>query len=235
MVYRKELPRIKVAFAAVALMAASISAVGGTVSAATNTQNQSIDSSMSAPGQVKKESQAASDLRAGLKTLLQEHVTTNLTVNRLIVQQAPEAELQVALDAQEANSAALAGAVASVYGEKAGDAFFDLFQEHIEESNNFAEAIAAGDEEAKAEAQVELEEYLVDITDFLVAAINGSDETYATVLGLLEQHEMLINQSTETFASENFGQSKRIEIQAVKQIAVIADALASGIIANQKL
>ncbi len=214
--------------AAVAITVVSFSLIGSVVSAA---PMQSKDAAAQSAAQSNKESQAATDLRVALNSLLKDHVTTNLTVNRSIANGASEAEINAGIQAQVANSDALSAAVASIYGQAAGAQFSEMFLEHIEESNNFARAVAAGDEGAKIAANEELKEYLEEIATFFSTAIPVLP--YDAVYGLLLEHEGLINQSTEAFETRNFGQSKKVEQQAIRQVSVIADALASGIIATQ--
>ncbi len=178
-----------------------------------------------------EQSQAAIDLRVGLNNLLREHVTTNLNVNRSIATDASTAEIEAGIGTQMANTEDLAGAVGSVYGSEAQAQFSEMFAEHIEESNNIAIAVAAGDESAKQMAVVELEEYLDEITTFFTTAIPVLP--YDAVYGLLSDHEDLINRSTEAAAAGNFELSYHLERKALVQVSTIADALASGIIATQ--
>ncbi|MDQ2972943.1 MAG: hypothetical protein M3Q79_00465 [bacterium] len=224
---------IKLGLVAIAFMASSLIVVGGSASASqmSGSKNESKSKSASVAGQLKKESQAASDLRTGLTFLLRQHVTTNLDVNRSIASGASQAEIDAGIEAQMANSDAISAAIGSIYGAEAEAAFSEMFLEHIEESNNFAVAVAAGDESSKALANEELIEYLEEIATFFSDAIPVLP--YEAVYGLLLEHETLINKSTEASASVNFGQSQKFEIQALKQVTVIANALASGIIATQ--
>ncbi|MDQ3007981.1 MAG: hypothetical protein M3Q81_00095 [bacterium] len=225
---------IQSGFALAAVTAVSFTLIGGTSATAMHSSGDS--GNMPAHEAFEhdmrvRESKAASDLRKGLDSLLQDHVTTNLTVNRAIVSGASEEKIDAAEQAQLANTAGLAAAIESIYGPAAAMEFSTMFNEHIEESNNFARAVANGDESAKALAIEELEEYLVDLTNFLVTAIPVLP--YDTVYGLFLEHEALINQSTEAEEMSNFGESKNFEHQAIRQVSVIADALASGIIATQ--
>ncbi len=175
--------------------------------------------------------QASIDLRVGLNNLLREHVTTNLTTNRSIVTGASQAEIDAGVMTQIANADALAGAVGSVYGIDAQNQFSEMFKEHIVESNAIAIAVASGDENARAEANAELEEYLAEIATFFSTAIPVLP--YDAVYGLLSEHEALINQSTEAAANGDFNLSYQLEAQALAQVSTIADALAQGIIATQ--
>lgn len=219
---------IQAGFALATVTTLSLALIGGTSASAMQANNVNGNKAAVATS---KESKAATDFRKALNGLLQDHVTTNLVVNRAIVSGASEAEIALAEQSQLANTASLSAAIESIYGSAAAAEFSEMFNEHIEESNNIAQAVADGDAAAKAEAVVELEEYLVEITAFFVTAIPILP--YDAVFGLLEQHEELINLSTEAAASGNFGQSKRYEQQALRQISVIADALASGIISTQ--
>jgi hypothetical protein len=175
--------------------------------------------------------QASANLRVGLNNLLREHVTTNVTVNHSIAGGASAAEVEAGVQAQLANSDALAAAVGSIYGADAQAQFSEMFREHIEESNNYAIAAAAGDESAKAAAAVELQEYLQEIATFFSTAIPVLP--YDAVYGLLSEHEDLINQSTVAFAAGDFSLAYQLEAQALVQVSTIADALAAGIIETQ--
>ncbi len=226
---------IKTNFTVVAITAATVAVVtfGGIASATSSAtaKQQGSNNATVMNGQEKKETMAAKDLRVTLTTLLQEHVTTNLDVNRSIASGASDAEISAAIEGQVANSNSLSVAVGSIYGPEAAAQFSTLFLEHIEESNNFAVAVAAGDEGAKALANEELQEYLVDIANFFSGAIPvlPTDAVY----GLLLEHETLMNESTEAVVNQNFGQSKKIEQQAIKQITVVAEALTAGIVETQ--
>lgn len=181
--------------------------------------------------QADQQSQAAVDLRVGLNNLLAEHVTTNLNVNRSIAGGASAEQIEAGMQAQVANSQAISAAVGSIYGTEAQAQFYEMFQEHIDESNRYAQAIAAGDEAARTAANEELQEYLREIATFFSTAIPVLP--YEDVYALLNQHEELINASTVAFEAGNFGQSYQIEHDALKQVAMIADALAAGIVATQ--
>src|SRR5687768_15652151 len=112
----------KTNFTVVAITAATAAVIvfGGMASATPSTTNQQGNSNAAVmSNQAQKETQAAKDLRVDLTTLLQEHVTTNLEVNREIASGATQAEINVAIEAQVANSNALSAAVGSIYGPQA--------------------------------------------------------------------------------------------------------------------
>ena len=177
------------------------------------------------------ETKAAKDLRVALASLLQEHVTTNLAVNRAIATGASQAQVDSLNQGQIANANSLSAAIGSIYGDAAAAQFSELFLEHIEESNSYAAAVAAGDEQAKALANEELKEYLTDIANFFSGAIPTLPAK--AVYDLLLEHETLMNQATEALVNKNFGQSKKIEQQALRQITGVANALSAGIVETQ--
>lgn len=173
-------------------------------------------------------SASAIDLRVGMNNLLREHVSSSLDVTRAIADDAPQAELDGALSSQTANAVAIAGAVGSVYGDEAKAKITEMFVEHIEASNDYARAVAVGDEAAKAAALKELEEYLTEISGFFSGAINGLPQD--AVYKLLNEHETLLNESVQAYQDGDFVRSYETERKALDQVSGIADALAGGIV-----
>ena len=170
----------------------------------------------------------AADLRVGMNNLLREHVSASLDVTRNIASGEPKAVVDASKTAQMANAGDIAAAVGSVYGEDAQKQITEMFVEHIEESNNYAVAVEAGDEQAKKAAQMELNEYLREISAFFSGAINDLPED--TVYSLLEEHENLLNQSVEAYEAGDFAKSYEIEREALTQVSGVADALSGGIV-----
>lgn len=181
--------------------------------------------------EVKEPTAPAADLRVDMNNLLREHVSSSLDVTRSIADEAPQAEVDAAIAAQMANAGDIAAAVGSVYGDDAQKQITGMFVEHVEESNKYARAVAAGDEAAKAESLKELKEYLNEISTFFSGAIN--DLPKDTVYGLLEEHETLLNQSVEAYEMGEFARSYELEREALTQVSGIADALSGGIVSTK--
>lgn len=171
---------------------------------------------------------SAVDLRVGMNNLLREHVSSSLDVTRAIADDAPQPEIDGAISSQTANAVAIAGAVGSVYGKEAEAKITEMFVEHIEASNDYARAVAAGDEAAKATSLKELEEYLTEISAFFSGAIQGLPQD--TVYKLLSEHETLLNESVQAYQDGDFVRSYETERKALEQVNGIADALAGGIV-----
>lgn len=174
-------------------------------------------------------SSKSSDLRVGLNNLLREHVSVSLAVTRDIVDGSTHLEASKA--AQTANAVDVAKAVGSVYGEEAQAKITPMFVDHIEQSNNYAAAVAAGDQMAKDAAVVELKEYLEDIAGFFSGAISTLPKD--AVYGLLETHENLLNESIDAYKAGDYQKSYDLERQALAQAGSIGDALAKGIVETQ--
>ena len=118
----------------------------------------------------------ASDLRAGLTALLQEHVyLAGIAINQAVADggdlEAPATAAAVA--ALDANSVDLAGAVGSVYGEAGGDQFLALWRDHIGFFVEYTLAGAGGDTEGQEAARDALNGYRSEFGAFLEAATDG--------------------------------------------------------------
>ncbi len=217
--------------AAAMIMGLVVAGTGASNAMAMEASTSATESSQAQPAMGNQNSQAAVDLKVAMNGLLREHVSSSLNVTRSIVGGESERQINGAMEAQYANSDALAAAVGSIYGGDAQAQFSTLFREHIVESNKYAKAVAAGDRSAAEAANIELKEYLADISNFFVGAIPGLK--YNEVYGLLNEHEELINKSTDAFKAGDFVQSYQMEREALKQISIASNALSTGIVATQ--
>ncbi len=149
---------------------ATIVATSGGSIAAASTGHEGGHTGVHASTTAKKANPAdtsASELRAGLTALLQEHVYlagiatgTALGGGDLT---APAATL-------DANSVRLSEAIASVYGKDAGEAFLGLWRKHIGFFVDYTMASAAGDEAGKETARADLDAYRQDFGAFIASA-----------------------------------------------------------------
>lgn len=203
----------------------------GYAAGASGSQYENTSSNANVQTSAKEPSAPAANLRVGMNNLLREHVSTSLDVTRNITDKSPQADVDASIAAQMANAGEIAAVVGSVYGKEAQAQITEMFVEHIEESNKYAQAVASGDESAKAAALTELKEYLKEISAFFSGAINNLPED--TVYALLEEHENLLNQSVEAYAQGDFARSYELERKALTQISAVADALANGIVATK--
>ncbi|HVL51986.1 MAG TPA: hypothetical protein VM754_10855, partial [Actinomycetota bacterium] len=106
----------------------------------------------------------ASDLRAGMTSLLQEHVLlAGSATGAALAGRTPQFEAAAAaLNGETAsNSADIVGAIRSVYGDEVGDAFNGLWRsrDHIDGFVRYTQAVAKDDRRAAEQAVTDLTGY----------------------------------------------------------------------------
>jgi plastocyanin len=135
------------------------------------------------------ETNAAADLRVALDQLLGEHAV--LAVYAMQKGIDGSADFDQAAGALLENSADLAAAVGSVYGEDAGEAFKGLWDTHIGFFVDYVTATANNDEEGQQAALDALEGYGKDFGAFLAGA-NPNIDASTIETGLKGHVEQLI-------------------------------------------
>jgi hypothetical protein len=118
----------------------------------------------------------ASTLRSGLTALLQEHVY--LAAYAVFTAYTAEGGVEspaftAAAATLDANSVQLSDAVASLAGPENGTAFLELWREHIGFFVDYAVADAAGDEEARQQALMDLDGYRPEAGAFFEKISDG--------------------------------------------------------------
>jgi hypothetical protein len=113
----------------------------------------------------------AATLRASLTCKLQEHeYLAGIAVTTALASGPSSVSAGAATATLDENSAALAGAIGSVYGDAAGKAFLPLWQTHIGHFVDYALAGARKDRTAQAKARSDLDAYRSDFGAFLASA-----------------------------------------------------------------
>jgi hypothetical protein len=118
----------------------------------------------------------AADLRAGLTSLLQEHVyLAGIAISGAVGAGGDMEDPAVvsAVETLDANSVALSEAIASVYGEDAGAQFLELWRNHIGMFVDYTLGGATGDAAMQEAALQELSDYRVDFGAFVDSATGG--------------------------------------------------------------
>jgi hypothetical protein len=116
-------------------------------------------------------------LRAGLTSLLQEHVYLAGAAISTAVSAGGDMEnaaVTSAVETLDANSVALSEAVGSVYGDEAGAQFLELWRKHIGFFVDYTLGGATGDSAKQAEAKSALDKYRQDFGAFLESATGGA-------------------------------------------------------------
>lgn len=114
----------------------------------------------------------AADLRADLDQLFSEHFA--LTVAFMQKAHDGDEDADAAGAALDQNTAELTGAIESIYGEEGAEEFERIWQSHINFFGDMVGAEVAGDEDARAEAEENLENYVQEFSAFLDAATEGN-------------------------------------------------------------
>ncbi|HWH32658.1 MAG TPA: hypothetical protein VNU01_08300, partial [Egibacteraceae bacterium] len=168
----------------------------------------------------------AADLRAGLNTLLAEHVFfAGAAVNEAL--QGNTAGFEAAAGALDENSVALSEAVGSVYGPEAGEAFLGLWRSHIGMFVDYTQATAAGDKAAQDKAVADLTGYANDFAVFLSGANPNLPEE--TVEQLVVEHVVSTKDAVDALASGDAAKGFSEFREAIAHMHMIGDPLSAAI------
>jgi hypothetical protein len=188
-----------------------------------------------------KHSQSASqttdvtmDKAAGLRVLLNnleaQHVDLASTATRAGFD--GDAQFPAAAGALDANSKALSNAIASVYGEEAGNKFYEIWASHIGFFVDYTKAAKAGDQAGMDKAVQNLNGYVEAISSFLSSA--NPNLPKEAVASLVTEHVGLLKGAVDKYGAGDYAGSFESQQQAREQITTkIADTL-SGAIIKQK-
>lgn len=171
---------------------------------------------------------AASQLRAELTSLFQEHVHLLGLYGEAAIDAGGEEDdaTDAALAAVEENTAAIAEALAAVPTLEDPKAFEDAWAEHVDLLAQYAMAVAAGDEAAAREAAGGFEDFQQTVADLLEEASDGeliADE----VFGELEAHATAITALYDSMAADD-GEAPTLSSDAASAMDAMAAELASA-------
>ncbi|MET0726776.1 MAG: copper amine oxidase [Acidimicrobiales bacterium] len=170
--------KIGAGIAVAALLGAACGDDDGDVTAGTEDTEVTVgndDDGMAGGDAVSVETGAA-ELRSGLTSLLQEHVFLAGAAISTAVQAGGDLEspaVASAVSTLDANSIALSNAVASVYGDDAGEQFLELWRSHIGFFVDYTLGGATGDTAKQDAAKQKLDDYRADFGAFIDGATGG--------------------------------------------------------------
>ena len=179
---------------------------------------------------------AASTLRAGLTSLLQEHVyLAGAAISQAVADggdmEAPATKS--AVETLDANSVALSEAVASVYGDEAGEAFLGLWRAHIGMFVDYTLGGATGDKAMQEKAAEDLDGYRKEFGAFIQSATDGELDSAAVEAELDTHVKTLIAAVDAVLAGDPSVYPKLAE--AASHMPMTAQALSGAIAAQQDL
>lgn len=168
----------------------------------------------------------AADLRVLLNALERQHVNLASAAVRNGFDGDPD--FQASAEALDANSVAIAKAVASVYGPSAEKPFLDIWRSHIGFFVDYTVAAKKGDKAGMDKAVSNLGGYVDAISDFLSKA--NPNLPREAVKQLVGEHVGLLKGAVDAYGAGNYSQSYAKQGEADKQIGKIADALSGAIV-----
>ncbi len=175
----------------------------------------------------------AAGLRAGLTTLLDEHVyLAGILVVTALATSPDSPEATAAAAALDENSVAFADAVGSIYGPEAGDQFLELWRKHIGFFVDYTVAKATSDDEAADIAKTGLSGYFLDLGAFLATA--NPNLTEDGVAEALVPHAETLFATIDLAAAGDAGTYDALR-QAAGAMPPIAAALAGAIATQQDM
>lgn len=170
----------------------------------------------------------AGDLRLSLDQLLGEHTVLAVTAMRAGVSEA--ADQDAARDALDANTDALAAAVAEIYGDAAGDAFVDLWRNHTDAYLSLVSSTLDDDIGGQQEALDMLAEYRTAFSQFMSDA--NPELSPAALRGMLKHHTDQLVEQVNAFASGDYDRAYATARDAFAHAFEMGDALALAIAAQ---
>jgi cytochrome c556 len=115
--------------------------------------------------------EGAAELRAGLTSLLEEHVyLAGIAVANGVGNGLDSKQFKAAAGTLDTNSKQLAGAIASVYGADAGQQFLALWRKHIGFFVDYTKGLATKNAKLAGKAQEDLDGYRSDFGAFIASA-----------------------------------------------------------------
>jgi hypothetical protein len=167
----------------------------------------------------------ATDLRLALNRLLGEHTELAALAMRASLSDAPDAA--AASVALEANTAELQAAIATIYGDAAGDAFGTRWRNHTDLYLDYVVATKASNTTAQAAALRGLRNYRSSFTAFLVQA--NPLLSAAEFEDLIAEHTDQLVEEVDLFAEGDFAGAYAAGRHAFAHSGVLGDYLARAI------
>ena len=170
----------------------------------------------------------AVDLRVKLEQLLGQHaiLTVRLTRARL----RSDGDLAQSADAAlTKNTADMGELIGSVYGSEAAEEFEQMWLGHVTDVFDYSRGVADGDEDVKAQARRQLDEYVSELSQFLDAATNQAAPS-SVVAAELRMHVDQLLQQVDVYAGGDYEQAFTLERECFAHMFPLGKALAAGVV-----
>ncbi|WP_149359534.1 copper amine oxidase [Lolliginicoccus suaedae] len=173
------------------------------------------------------ESQAI-DLRSGLGQQLGEHA--QLAVQAMRAGVSGGEDFEALAGALNENTQDLTASISSVFGEEGGQAFMEMWSDHIDFFVQYTVGVAEGDEQAQEDALARLSQYREDFSQFLDTASNGNIPADVVADGLQMHVNQLVAQ-VDAYHAGDYETAFSEAYDAYNHMYGTAEALAGGIVA----
>lgn len=172
-------------------------------------------------------SDSSVDLRATLDQLLSEHVYLAVETMRKGVDGSKDFEQSAA--ALQGNTEDLSAAIASVYGDEAGEKFKDMWSAHIGFFVDYVKGTVGNDEAAKKAALDELAQYKEDFSNFLSTATEKRLEADALAEGLQMHVDQLVG-AFNAYVAGDYEKAYEYEREAIHHMYMVSKGLSNAIV-----
>lgn len=170
----------------------------------------------------------AVNLRDNLTDLLTAHGTYAIMAMRKGVQGNQE-DFKAASNLLNQNTKDLQKAIASVYGDDAGQKFYKMWNAHVGYFVDYVKATANDDMDAKQKAKDELADYRKDFSEFLSSATGGGLAADAMADNLQTHVNQLIG-AFDAYNNGNFEKAYSMQHDARTHLAKVAKGLSAAIV-----
>ncbi|WP_059103234.1 hypothetical protein [Shouchella shacheensis] len=169
----------------------------------------------------------AADLRSDLNYLFSEHAAlAAFTMQKGIDGEEDFENIASALDE---NTADLTAAVTSVYGEEGGEAFDEMWNDHISFFVDYVVATGEEDEAGREEALTQLDNYRADFSEFLETATDGRLDATELSEGLQMHVDQLVT-AFDSYADGNYETAYEQVREAYGHMYGVSEGLSGAIV-----
>lgn len=218
---------MKFAYKPAVIAAAALLSLGALSGCAHNADAKEHHAPMTSSAGMASSATKAADLRVALNKLLGEHVILAADATGAALG-GRTAEFQAAAGALDANSQDIAGAVGSIYGAPAGEAFLPLWRKHIGFVVDYTQGVAKKDKAAQDQAVNNLLGYANDFGAFINSASPALPKE--AVAELVKTHAVTLKNVIDAQAAGDQQKAYTTLRTAYGHMAHISDALAEAIV-----
>jgi hypothetical protein len=173
-------------------------------------------------------------LRANLTKLLGEHVA--LVVASMRTATGQPADFKALGGSLNQNTTALGSAVYSLYGDKAGDKFQNLWADHVDALMTYTSATIKGDTTTADAAEARLRSFEPALAKFLAGATQSQLGAQA-LAHAYNQHDRMLVGELKAYQAKDYNQAHQLSYQAYDQMFDLSAQLshAIGVTLSKKL